>query len=396
MEAQPKASTCHSLARKRGSAFACHCHADAYLFAVCSVQSCLFIASSPFVYTRFLQSPSSSGRTMSETTSTGSSPPCESASPPVTRTTAPQVFCVTSYATMPSFSTLPAGAQPASSATVSSKPVQINLQAHLQPLVSAAVQQTVWNLQPAHLSTISSAPNSSTPSLLAASSQNPTQSAAPAVASSLLGESVSELAPDSLRDNELPREFLLEHQHLVIPKRPPSREIRDIITWIDCWIAYCQVVLSFSPARSVELLKYLDLIVRAHRSFPSADVWLRYDRGFRRKAACSSVPLDWGSTFLEVFHQSYASSNVLQSPSTSGQSFRRSGELLRGGEAQSSPSAAEICRTWNNGHCTSGFAVCRRRHECSVCHGLHRSTTCSTHSARRRSRSRSPPRGRAR
>ena len=30
-------------------------------------------------------------------------------------------------------------------------------------------------------------------------------------------------------------------------------------------------------------------------------MWLRYDRGFRRKAACSPVPLDWSATNLEVF-----------------------------------------------------------------------------------------------
>ena len=52
--------------------------------------------------------------------------------------------------------------------------------------------------------------------------------------------------------------------------------------------------------------------MRTHRSFPSMDVWLRYDRGFWRKSACSPVPLDWGSTDLEVFHQSYTSSKVLQ------------------------------------------------------------------------------------
>ena len=51
-----------------------------------------------------------------------------------------------------------------------------------------------------------------------------------------LGEYIdfAELLPDSLRDNEIPRELMLEHQHLVIPKRPPRREIRDIISWIDC------------------------------------------------------------------------------------------------------------------------------------------------------------------
>ena len=77
--------------------------------------------------------------------------------------------------------------------------------------------------------------------------------------------------------------------------------------------------------------------MRTHRSFPSADVWLRFDRGFKRKAACSPVPLDWGSTDLEVFHQAYASSNVLQPAALSGQSFRRSGELPQGGEAEGPP-----------------------------------------------------------
>ena len=97
-----------------------------------------------------------------------------------------------------------------------------------------------------------------------------------------LGEYIdfAELLPDSLRDNEPPRELMLEHQHLVIPMSPPRREVRDIISWINCWIA--------------ELLKYLDLIVRTHRSFPNEDVWLHYDWGFWRKAACSPVTLDWG------------------------------------------------------------------------------------------------------
>ena len=438
---------------------------------------------------------------MIQVNSTVSPPPSALVSNSSIRTTAPQVVCVTSFATMPAFapgSALTSFARlPAASSH--SPPVQINLQTYL-----AALQQAARHLQPAPLTAVSSAPcSSSTPFSLAsssASSSSPagassTHSAASTSPSSLPGASLSfpsfiptvcaalgapfassaflagyvagsttatpsviaptfssaaplsvgaspiassslfiapsrsarpgfdagpgrppippklveqirlgeyidfaELLPDSLRDNELPRELMLEHQHLVIPKRPPRREVRDIISWIDCWIAYCQVVLTFSPSRSVELLKYLDLIVRTHRSFPSADVWLRYDRGFRRKAACSPVPLDWGSTDLEVFHQAYASSNVLQPAALLSQSFRRSGELPRGGEAQGSPSAAEICRTWNSGHCTSGFAFCRRRHECSFRHGPHRSITCLSHSRHRRSRSRSrsPPRGWAR
>ena len=125
-----------------------------------------------------------------------------------------------------------------------------------------------------------------------------------------------------------------------------------------------------------------------HRSFPSADVWLHYDRGFRRKTECSPVPLDWGSTDLEVFHQSYTSSNVLQPAALYGQSFRRSGELPWGGEAQGFPSAAVICSTWNSGHCTNGLTFCRHRQECPVYHRPHHYIRCSTSSHHRRSCSR--------
>ena len=114
-----------------------------------------------------------------------------------------------------------------------------------------------------------------------------------------------------------------------------------LLSWLGCWIAYCQVVLAFFPsARAMELLKYLDLIVRTHSSFPSADVWLWYDRGFCRKAGCSPVPLDWGATDLEAFHQAYASSNVLQQPPSSLPPFWRSADTLRPGEAHGSPSGS--------------------------------------------------------
>ena len=58
----------------------------------------------------------------------------------------------------------------------------------------------------------------------------------------------AELLPDSLRDNEVPRELLLESRQVAIPKRPPRREVKDIMSWLGCWIAYCQVVLAFFPS----------------------------------------------------------------------------------------------------------------------------------------------------
>ena len=96
---------------------------------------------------------------------------------------------------------------------------------------------------------------------------------------------LADLLPDSLRDNELPQELLLDNQHLLIPKRAQKWEVRDVVTWVDCWTAYSLVLLSGRPDRAVELLKYQDVIIRTYRSFPRSDVWLRYERNFRGKAA---------------------------------------------------------------------------------------------------------------
>ena len=309
---------------------------------------------------------------MFQVNSTESLPSSAPVSASSIHTTAPQVVCVTSYTTMPAFTTRSARTLifrlPA--ASHHSLPVQIDLQKYL-----ATLQEATWHLQLALLSAISlapclssmpfslvsSSPNFSSPAgassthsatsasppsfpggslsfpsfiaticavlgapfvLLAflagsvAGSTTPTRSvitpmfpsavpvsepASPTAPSSLiitpshsacpgfdvgpgqppilpklveqihLGEYIdfAELLPDSLRDNELSWEPMLEHLHLVIPKHPPRRDVWDILSWIDCWIAYCQVILNFSPSHSVELLKYLDLIVRTHRSFPS-------------------------------------------------------------------------------------------------------------------------------
>ena len=78
----------------------------------------------------------------------------------------------------------------------------------------------------------------------------------------------------------------------------PRREVRDIISWIDCWIAYCQVVLTSSPSRSIELLKYLDLIVRTHRSGGS-DI-LEESRTF---PGPSRLGLHWPGSFPPILHK---------------------------------------------------------------------------------------------
>ena len=205
---------------------------------------------------------------------------------------------------------------------------------------------------------------------------------------------LAELLPDALRDNEVPQEVMLQEQHLLIPRKAPRRQIRDIVAWVDCWTAYSRVVVSTDPGRAAELMSYQDVVLRTYRSFARTDVWLRYDRNFRRKAACSPVKLDWSVTDLEIFHQSYASSSAASTLSLASPSHASS-------EARGSPSGSEVCRTWNNGRCTSGFSVCRRRHECDRCSGPHQRSQCDQSKgsdrprARSRARSRAPSRSRS-
>ncbi len=69
------------------------------------------------------------------------------------------------------------------------------------------------------------------------------------------------LLPDSRQDNELPREVLFENKNVVIPKRPPCRTVKDFVTWLDCRLAYSQVILARHPTRAPKLLKYLDYVI---------------------------------------------------------------------------------------------------------------------------------------
>jgi hypothetical protein len=206
----------------------------------------------------------------------------------------------------------------------------------------------------------------------------------------------ADLLPDSLRDNEVPQELMLADQKVLIPKRTRKKEIKDFPSWLECWTAFVRVLLTFYPGRALEMIQYLDIILRSHRSFPDTEIWLVYDKNFRRKAACSLVKVDWSRTDMEVFHQAYASGLA---PSYSAQ---RSGTmhsvasdaLMRGQEAQGSPSGLEVCRTWNNGFCSSRFALCRRKHVCQDCGGLHRRGNCFRAAPDSRTRSRSPLRTR--
>lgn len=284
---------------------------------------------------------------MSASDNESSCPLQPSTTAPGIRTTAPQVFCVASLATLPSASLVSSAATMSAPSQPPRAPAAINLQALLQPMIADAVQRAFRDLPSPSLaaanapssssaaqiqtsSSLSQAPSSlgeslqfpsfvSNVCLATGTPQSPVMStlasyayaanstlSSPAVATPVLsllpasfatgspaplvplpprtpssragrpgfdvgpgrppippklvdqirnGEYVefAELLPDSLRDNEVPRELFLESRQLVIPKRPPRREVKDIMSWLGCWIAYCQVVLAFFPSRASQV-----------------------------------------------------------------------------------------------------------------------------------------------
>ena len=111
---------------------------------------------------------------------------------------------------------------------------------------------------------------------------------------------------------------------------------------------------------------------------------------FRRKAACSIFPLDWGITHMEVFHQAYTSSDLLHPLSWTNPPFPSSSKPRCSIKVMGTSPGSEVCRSWNFGHCSSHFAICRHCHKLHYC-GSQRRLQCEQPRPSCCSWSKSPP-----
>ena len=265
------------------------------------------------------------------------------------RTTAPQVFCVASLATLPSTLFISSPATVSAPSQPPWAPAAINLQALLQPMIAEAVQRAFHDLPslaaanaPSSSSAAYTQPSCSlpqAPSSLGESLHFPSFVSTMCLATGMLpspfmstlasfsANSMLALLPSLLQCRPYHRpclpqvcppplppslppltpssrvgcpgfdvgpgcplippklaEFLPDSsQQRVAPGAPPREPATcdsqtPTLTRSQRHHVVARLLDSIStgilPSRAVELLKYLDLIVRTHSSFPSADVWL--------------------------------------------------------------------------------------------------------------------------
>ena len=81
---------------------------------------------------------------------------------------------------------------------------------------------------------------------------------------------LSEIIPENLEapQNKVP--FVLIDGRSSVPTTTPRKEneIRDILTWVECFNNYIAVIAFARPERARDLLAYMALIIRMAKQFP--------------------------------------------------------------------------------------------------------------------------------
>ena len=85
----------------------------------------------------------------------------------------------------------------------------------------------------------------------------------------------------------LPNNFeatnLIDDDQITNAKRK-QQEVTQFMDWIQCFSTYTAVVSRTNPDHIIDLIAYLNLIIKGQRRFQDFD-WASYDRQFRQKAA---------------------------------------------------------------------------------------------------------------
>ena len=105
----------------------------------------------------------------------------------------------------------------------------------------------------------------------------------------------------------LSQDASIEEGEAVIAQQKPAsrRTIRDLVTWMEAWNLYVQVLVAAFPTRAPALLAYQSIFCSASSRL-SARMWLRYDQRFRASAAADSTirwDLKRDELWLECFTQ---------------------------------------------------------------------------------------------
>ena len=188
---------------------------------------------------------------------------------------------------------------------------------------------------------------------------------------------------------ELLPEARTEIQNEKDKKNRYKGEVKSILAWTECFLAYIAIVVKQDPARVPDLLAYASLIISAARRF-KGNGWQVYDANFRSQAAANSLTV-WAQTnsslWTTVFSTAEAVDHCTHCLSVDHMSDEchknsRSKKLLdedvgpSTSRAQARHVVQPICKSWNYSHCVS--ATCAYRHVCLECRENHRIVQCPT------------------
>ena len=195
---------------------------------------------------------------------------------------------------------------------------------------------------------------------------------------------------DSLNPEPDPQNYIiLPGLEIARARRKP---IKDIITWVQCFVIFMAAVQQHDPGAINELLAYMFTIIRAAQEFEDP-AWRSYDEAFREKAAATGNR-KWSEIDSLIYNRVFtgharkipmATTNTtgprptdLPGPSHSPAQHTYYSEPpppKRPAPMSSNASRSDICYLFNRGGCRFGN-MCKFRHMCSICSGRHPRVSC--------------------
>jgi len=169
-----------------------------------------------------------------------------------------------------------------------------------------------------------------------------------------------------------------------------KKPIKEINTWVQCFVVYMVAVAKKHPSALSEMVAYMLTIMKAAQEFEDP-AWILYDAAYRDKAAATNTKT-WSQIDTGLYNQiftgrarqlrvcKHCSSTSHLSEECMESSRKRPREEHVGGARPAKGARSDVCFLFNKGRCT--FEVCKFRHMCSVCGGRHAALSCSRRAER--------------
>ena len=158
----------------------------------------------------------------------------------------------------------------------------------------------------------------------------------------------------------------------MVQKRKPV--IFTFHKWLDAYMTYMLVIVAAYPTRSIELLKYQQIISRAETQFQGM-VWVLYNEQFRCRTA-NDLSLSWDQVDLElwtVLFSGLAKPHCLTCCSP----YHKQSECLSADHSRCQPKGPLCFKCSQSSGCTAHS--CPYQHLCHRCRSANHSIlTCPT------------------